>query len=559
METENSPKNPEISKNFLKFKQIGNNLWDKTKGFVNSAFNPTVYHFPKTNSEIELERKQDPRFQSMMGGQGPTYPRDQKNYWQEVQPYNYKQILDTVKRCPEAIGIVTALITDIVSDGYRFEAMGSGKKTNKENAEKFCKENFFKQEFKAALMDWLILGDCALYKGEITAPQLKKRFGNTLNMREYKQIIKDEDTLRSIKHIPWSTIRIIMNSDNTAIKGFVQKVSGFHAIKWDNEQIIHGKLMTWDGKAYGFSPVISGLSVLSSLNLIKDINGNFFNNGGTPDWIFRLPKEAPNSLNVQRLEQMLREYTMSTQKHGNMIFTGEMEEPFQMNKFDKDMEFRQHAIYLTGVLALSFNMPLSRIAVVVGTEARSGARSEDVSSEAYWDKISEAQDYWEQLFNTQLFEPHFKVSIRFNRFYKNNEIKESQNRLQILEYGNRIYAGGLIKDNNSEWISNLLHIPVKVRSNKPYIPYGAMGPFGVTPGQPGGGPAPANNAQVMQGPAIQKARQEKRNEQNSKFRPEKVKSKLKEGYPKPVDNPQLIKKEEPKYNEFIYIRQDVVV
>ena len=496
-----------------------------------------------------------------------------------MQPYNYKQILDTVKRCPEAIGIVTNLITDIVSDGYHFEATGSGKKANKEKAEKFCKENFFKQEFKSALMDWLILGDCALYKGIITAPQLQKRFGDTLTMREYKQIIKDEDTLKAIKHIPWSTMRIKMNQDHTAIYGFVQKVSGFPDIIWNNEQVIHAKLMTWDGKAYGFSPMISSLSAVSSLNVIKDLNGNFFNNGGTPDWIFRLPKESPNSPNVQRLEQMLREYTHTAQKHGNMIFTGEMEEPFQMNKFDKDMEFRQHAIYLTGVLALSFNMPLSRIAVVVGTEAKSGARSEDVSSEAYWGKISEAQDYWEQLFNTQLFEPHFNVSIRFNRFYKNNELKESQNRLQVLEYANRIYAGDLIKDNDSEWVSNLLHIPANMRSNKPYIPYSAMGDYGVTigtgqpapvPGQPGGGPQPTNNPQIMDGPAINKMKQSKRDEQNAKPKPTKIKVKPKEIYPKPVDNPQLIKKQEPKKEEtqkikqepkqeFIYIVKDMVI
>ena len=497
-------------------KRFGNNVYMHSKSFLHNAFNPAS-PFPLT--DINMEVKQPPRYNTLTSGQGPTYPRDDRGLQYEIQPYNYRQILDICKRCPEVLGIIHAIITDIVSDGYRFEtADGSEGGRNKiKKAINFCKKNLFKQEFKATLQDWLIVGDGALWKGKISLVQLKELdTKGVLEEKEYKQIINDEDAVKSIKHVSWSTMKLKMDSDNTYISQFIHQVQGFNDIEYDPSEIIHGKYMDWEGKAYGYSPVIAGLAILSSLNMIKDINGSFFEKGGVPDWIFNLPKEQANSSTHKLWIQTIKEYQSSTQKHGSIVTTGEMMEPKQLNKFDKDMEFRQHAIYLTGVLALSYNIPLSRVASVIGTEAKSGSRAEDASLEAYWGKISEHQDYWELLLNTQLFEPHFGVSIKFNRFYKNNEIKETQANLQHLELLNRVYATGMIKGNKPEFAYNLLKIPVKYRSDKEFIPYGAMGDYGVTPGQPGGGPAPMNQPGVMEGPAQNKMRTEKRDEQNAK-------------------------------------------
>ncbi len=518
MVSDNSVKNQVNSNKYQEFKENLRNsvktLGNKTKNFMHNAFSPPS-SFPGN-----LETKEPPMYNTLTGtsqGQGPPYGRDPKN-WFQVQPYNYKQILDLVRRCPEAIGIVNELKTAILSDGFRFEtADGSAGGRNKiKKAMEFIEDNFFKQELEAALQDWFILGDAALWKGQISPAQLKEVYGDMFTDIEYKQIIHDEDAIKSVKHIPWSTVKIAMNSSHTAIGGFEQNVSGVGIRNYDTSEVIHAKLMTWDGKAYGYSPIIASLSAISQLNTIKDLNGMYFDKGGTPDWLFILEKEAPNSKRQQRLEQILREYQQIYQKHGNLVMTGEVKLE-QLNKFDKDMEFRQQAIYLTGVLALSFNMPMSKISVVVGTEAKSGARSEDISDQSYWQKISEAQDYWEQLLNTQLFKPHFGVSLKFNRSYKNDEIKETQANMQHKQYLDMVYGSKLIKDDNAEFAYNLLKIPEKYRSYKPYEIKEPMG-FGGMPGKPGGGPKPGNNPKVMEGEGNNAMRAQKKEEQNSKPR-----------------------------------------
>jgi len=502
---EKSQKYPEKIKNSVK--NLGISIYNTTKTLIKESFD-----IPK------FEVKSAPMYNTLTGTSyesGPPYGTDPKN-WYQIQPYNYKSILDTIKRCPEAIGIINELKTSILSDGFRFETVdgGAGGRNKIKKANEFVEDNFFKQELEAALQDWFIMGDCALWKGKISLNQLKEKFGDKLTDLEYKQVIKDEDDIKSIKHIPWSTMKIAMNADHTAIGGFEQDVNGIGKRNYDTSEVIHGKLMTWDGKAYGYSPAIAGLSTISQLNTIKDLNGMWFEKGGTPDWLFILEKEAPNSQRQRRLEQLLREYQQRYQKHGNLVMTGEVKLE-QLNKFDKDMEFRQQAIYLTGVLALSFNMPMSKINVVVGTEAKAGARSEDISDQSYHNKISEAQDYWEQLLNTQLFKPHFGVNLRFNRNYKNDEIKETQANLQHKQYLDTVYESGLIKNNDPEFAYNLLKIPDKYRSNKPYeLPMQKMG-MGM-PGKPGGGPKPANNPKVMDGPATNKMRENKKDEQNAK-------------------------------------------
>ncbi len=498
-------------------------IFNKSKNFLHNAFNPPP-------SLAGLETKEPPMYNTLTGtsqNQGPPYGRDPKN-WMQVQPYNYKQILDIVRRCPEAIGIINELKTAILSDGFRFEtADGSAGGRNKiKKAMEFVEDNFFKQEMEAALQDWFLLGDAALWKGQISPTQLKEKYGGLFTEMEYKQIIHDEDSVKMVKHIPWSTMTIGMNEAHTAIFNFEQNVNGIGTRNYDVSEVIHAKLMTWDGKAYGYTPAIAGLTVINQLNIIKDINGMYFDKGGTPDKMFILEKEAPNSKRQQRLQQLLREYQQNYQKHGNMVMTGEVKIE-DLNKFDKDMEFRQQAIYLTGVLALSFNMPMSKINVVVGTEAKAGARSEDISDQSYWQKISEAQDYWEQLLNTQLWKPHFGVSMKFNRSYKNDEIKETQANLQHMQLLELVYKAGLIKNNNSEYASNKLGIEPKYRSDKPYKVAETMG-FGGMPGKPGGGPKPANNPQVMDGPATQKMKNDKKDEQNSKPRIQEKEMEFKE-------------------------------
>lgn len=467
--------------NFLgKFKEF-------TGNFIKEAF------IPPKRASLVLEEKETPLLNEPI-----TATRRRGLY--STQPYNYKNLWTWLKKTPEAIGIMQAIITDIVSDGYELE----GHKVNKNKAEQFMKQVFFKETFKAGLWDWISLGDCALWKGPIVKVNdlIKEKVTRLDNDIEYKTDVAmelkqsfDEDEFLRFKHVAWSTMSI--DHDEEKITGFVQTIAGKKRV-FDPKEIIHGKFITWDGKAYGYSPFIASISVVSTLGLMKDYNGTFFDRGGFPDLMFNFPEEgSPNSPNVRLLIQRLEKYKEPLEKHGNMVTTGKLAVE-RLNEWNKDMEFRLLAVYYTGVLALAFNMPMSRVAAIVGAEVRAG--SEDLSDSGYWRKISEAQDYWEQLLNTQLFEPYFKVQLKFKRAYLQDEVREMMILMNKSDIYTKWFNSGLI---NQQGLFHYLKIPEKFRGK----------PQKIQMPQARGTPAQRPNRMVLEGPNQQVRDEAKRKQQ----------------------------------------------
>lgn len=385
-----------------------------------------------------------------------------------TQPFSYVKMVELIRKTPEAIGILKAIQTDVCSDGYTFE----GPKNRVEEAKKFAKKNGFRTEFAAFVFDTLFLGNGALWKAKIEKTKVKeilKKMQSVMGIEvketEIKDMLEDEDVYRTklLRHAAWSTMHIDLTRDKKSIRRFRQVVGdSSRSITFQPEEIIHAKYMNFDGRVYGFAPMEASVNVLTTLSLIKDLNGHFFQNGGVPDWMFILPKEMAGSPNVKKLEQVLKKYKNSRNKHGNLVFTGEVE-TVALNKFDKDMEFRLLAIYYTGILALAYNMPMARVATILGAEVKSGGAATDLSEAGYWKSISSFQDYLEDLLNTQLWEPEFGVTWKLNRGYRNDEIKEAQRDTQMFDVLNKLSLAEAIKP---EYIKQQLHIPDKYWTGK---------------------------------------------------------------------------------------------
>jgi len=455
------------------------------------------------NSRDYLETKEIPIFNEV--GFVPSTP------YSGTQPFNYRELIKILRKTPEAIGILNIMKTDICSDGHRFE----GPKSRVDEAMKFTRKNDFKNQFSGAILDWLMLGNGALWKAKTSSQTVKEVTAKLAALEgvEVKEIeaklMMDEDVFKTklLRYVPWSTMNIDLTNDKTSVKGFRQVTGDMTSpVPFEPGEIIHGKFMEFDGKVYGFSPMEASINVLTTLSLIKDLNGNFFANGGVPDWIFILPKEMAGSPNVKKLEQVLREKKNARHKGGNLIFTGEVN-PVALNKFDKDMEFRLLAIYYTGILALAFNMPLSRLSAILGSEVSAGAGATDNSETGYWRSISAAQDYWEDLLNTQLFEPEFGVKIKFNRGYKNDEIKEAQRDVQMYEVLSKLVMAGAI---DPEYVKIKLHIPDEYWTGKfdPLAGIEAQKGFGnETSGSPGSSPSSISKGDGAQENAKRKKEQ----------------------------------------------------
>ena len=388
--------------------------------------------------------------------------------WIRTQPTDYARIMLEIKKCPELIGILNALVTDIVSDGHFFEdAEGKQPKQKVNKAEDFMRRTRFKSELRAGIFDWAALGNASLWKGSLTDNQVKevsKKFG--LSVPEVKALVlemsKDKvgsGSSRIVMHVPWSTMNIDLNEEKTTITGYRQVTNDAkNPVKYSPDEIIHARYLRVDGKVYGYGPAEAALGVITTLTLIKDYHGYHFDNSGIPDWMFILPKEMAGSPNVKQLEQALKKFKSSKHKGGNLVFTGEVQ-PEQMNRFDKDMEYRELAVYYTGILALAWNMPLSRVAPILGTKIK--ATGVDISEQGYWRGISEAQDYWEDLLNAQLFEPEFGLYFRFKRNYRDDDVKEAQALAQKMTIAQQLKTMNVAND---EFIYNFLKIKPEHRA-----------------------------------------------------------------------------------------------
>lgn len=122
-------------------------------------------------------------------------------------------------------------------------------------------------------------------------------------------------------------------------------------------------------------------------------------------------------------------------KHGNLV--GETSGKFQsiqLSKFDKDMEFRQLMVMYAGLLAFSVGFPSVRLKAIIGADVKGSTGETDAETDAYQRNLENMQDYILNLWNTQLWIPHFGVVQSFSRGYRQDEVREVQRDVQKIGY-----------------------------------------------------------------------------------------------------------------------------
>ena len=362
------------------------------------------------------------------------------NYITTPREFDIKKLMWCIKRTPECIGIGRRIVADIFTDFY-FTAIdkpltGRPSKTWKKEAEdkamQFTRQINFKQTLQAGGLDWAFTGDAYLWYNLVEDQKIKeisdkyvKSYG--LENKAFNPgLFKDEDYdgLREIQVIPSTTVSI----EHDAFKVlFYRQQVGIDTKDFPLNQILHAKFMEIDGGAYGFSPMRAAVNSIQTLNWIKDYTSNFFKNGGVPNKIFIMPKEMANSPNAKAFEQVLQKYKEVRNQQGNMMAYGELDVK-DLNEFNKDMEFRQLAIYHTGVLAFAFNMPADILSSILGVDIQGTAVGSDIEDSGYKDNVVNAQQYWENILNAQIFNPFFGVDIHFARKFRQDQIRVTQHR-----------------------------------------------------------------------------------------------------------------------------------
>lgn len=378
------------------------------------------------------------------------------------QPISYLTMWSYFKDSPEAIACINALIEDIMSNGWTLE----GEKADVEKAEEFLEKNYARNQIRSMLYDAFVTGDGYVYMKKLNEREMKSRISGLCGPLEMKsqfvnQVmmeIKQEDpdilSTKSFRYIPSSTVWINYNINGDIIK-YVQRVGS--QFRWfDTPDIMHFRLMDIDGKVYGYTPMQSILRELDILANVKDLAKYYFEKGGVPNYMFILKNETPDSATAKAFKKNLQLFANVQNKYKNMIVCGDVEAK-ELNKLNKDMEYRELARYITQVIVNVFGVPATRLPGLLMDSGMKGA----LSSEGYYRKIEHWQQTLSDLLNYELLKG-YNVKLKFNRTYRQDDIRESQANKVNADTALQLFNAGIVND---EWVWNTLSIKEDFRGD----------------------------------------------------------------------------------------------
>ena len=370
----------------------------------------------------------------------------------EPRSMDLDSLMFWVKRTPECIGIVKRIATDIVTNIY-FKAIDEktvgrptkSPKSNKEiKAENFSRTVKYRKKMIALVMDRLITGDYYAWKGKISDEQVSKvakevysEYGLEFKEIETKAYFNEEfNGYSAIEMVPSTMVSI--EHDTHKITKFVQKnkTSPQDDKRFSPDEIIHQTTMDIDGSVYGFSPMEASYRTIRTINSIQDYAWYYFKNGAKLDRVWKFMGNVDEGY-LKKFEKTLQDYKNVNRSHGDLILANaDKIETENLTESEKDMQYRQLAIYSTGRLAFAFNMPADILSSILGADIKQAAGSSDIEDAGYNRNIEQAQRDEEDLWNSEFWVPYFKVEMKFERSFLQDKIQETQYRVQNVALAN---------------------------------------------------------------------------------------------------------------------------
>lgn len=354
----------------------------------------------------------------------------------------YRHFMKWARTNPHVLGLTSIIVADILSDKMSFLPLKGNRSTGRNSvlkSDEFWRVNKGKGVVEEMLMDFLLLGVGYNWFGKVDDVELKEYCDivakemyegerREVKAKQMFEFIKKEQVsklAKKFRYVAASTISI--TNDHHEIVEYVQKV-GTTQKTFKPEEIIQYNFMPLDGGVYPYPPMESLIAEVYLLWLLTQNNISLFENGGSPDKVFILPKELAGSKNHEYLIETLKKYKKIQNKHGNLVFTGDIEIQDLM-KVESQMENRDLSLYLTSVLAMFYGIPAGRIPFLIGKAANNGDAG-GLADSGYWRKISFWQSKIEDGLNNSIFIQFFKTTARFGRGYKQDEIRETQVEMQ---------------------------------------------------------------------------------------------------------------------------------
>ncbi len=361
----------------------------------------------------------------------------------KIEDVDINTLYDVLKRSPEVVASINAIVEDILSDGWKFE--GSKSPINK--AEKFVEESKFYKVLANALYDLVLTGNGYILKLSVKEERLNKLLekitskmvtkGKGKKEKEVEKTIYELKQVegkkpKDLQNLKASTIKIDYD-EHGRVKKYIQKV-GNDEIKINPDEMLHLSKINLGGGVYGFSDLEPLLSDIATLIFAKEYAGKYFENDGVPNFMINLPEAmGEEDRNYQVLVQQLKELKKKENKWKALITTGQTNIE-QIKPFDADMQYPELIKHFTRVVLMAMGVPPHRVNFTADIK---GDANQMRAYEGYFKKINFLQKIVEETVNTEIFSHFGDVKLRFNRTYKIDELREA-NIIAILADRNLI-------------------------------------------------------------------------------------------------------------------------
>jgi len=235
----------------------------------------------------------------------------------------------------------------------------------------------------------------------------------------------------SISYLAASTVTI--KYDDTSILYYIQDSAG-KRVKWDTNQVVHIKLMEFNGEIRGFSALKALTKEIVMMYMLKENILAAMQNGGHPDNIIYLKGIGGVSKSkFSRLQSALESFSHLKKSHGNMAIDTEVG-VIPVGVAMKDMEYRELAMFIISEFALALGLPTSRVPFLMTGSGGSSNKGElsGNSEDSYQSKINSRRLVWENCWNKVFRKAGF--IFKFRRTNLQDDVRETQASTQRAAY-----------------------------------------------------------------------------------------------------------------------------
>ncbi len=368
----------------------------------------------------------------------PFFGTYEKKVQTSIEDIDIGTLYSVIKKSPEVVASINALVEDVLSDGWKFE----GSKAPIKDAEEFIKETRFFKIMVNALFDLFTTGNAYILKlavkeenikralEKISQQEVMEKFG--FSRKDVKEKIFFELKKRGITkpkdlQLLKSGTTTIEYDKHGRVEKYKQEV-GNERIFFDPQDVIHLSLTNIGGAVYGFTPLETLLSDIGTLIFAKEYAGKYFENDGVPNFLINMPEAmGEEDRNFQVLKQQMKELKKKENKWRTLITTG-VTNIEQIKPFDQDMQYNELIRHFTKIVFMCLGVPAHRVNFIDEDIKQSNQLR---AYEGYFKKINFLQKILEESLNAELFDNFGKIKFVFNRSYKIDELREA-NIISIL-------------------------------------------------------------------------------------------------------------------------------